>query len=90
MQAGTITGCTAANQGGGVYMSSGSSFTMDGGTIEQCSSGSGGSVSVNGTAVWKLNDGKVDDLVAKIGDTRYTSLQAAIDAASDGTKENPV
>ena len=86
MNGGAITKCNATGQGGGVAIFDHAAFTMNDGTIESCSSGSGGYVYAAQGTSFIIHGGTVGsverDGAAQIGNQKYVSLHAAINAAA--------
>ncbi len=91
MTGGAITNCSAIGQGGGVAILDKAVFTMNGGMIDNCSSGAGGYVYAAPEASFIINGGTVgsvgEDGAAQIGDQKYPSLKAAIDAVAKGQND---
>lgn len=63
LKSGTIADCKArgGGDGGGVYVDDGGSFTMEGGTIENCEAGSGGGVYVHSRASFTMEGGTIEN-----------------------------
>ena len=63
---GVITGGNTTQNGGGVYVSSGCSMTMTGGTIENCSAASGGGVYV-AQSTFTMEGGTINNCESRSG-----------------------
>ena len=70
---GVITGGNTTQNGGGVYVSSGCSMTMTGGTIENCSATSGGGVYVYDSGTFTMEGGTIENCSAASGGGVYVA-----------------
>ncbi|MGE9883566.1 InlB B-repeat-containing protein [Blautia obeum] len=84
-KSGVITGGNASSKGGGVYISNGGSFTMNGGTIEKCYAKYGGGVCID-SGSFTMNGGAIKGCSASDqGGGVYTIRDITM---SGGTIEN--
>ena len=70
---GVIPGGNTTQNGGGVYVSSGCSMTMTGGTIENCSAASGGGVYVYDSGTFTMEGGTIENCSAASGGGVYVA-----------------